>query len=122
VVVETGVFPFFKGFAMSQGKKGFYDVQKVFEGPHIGVGTVIFRSILDNVTGFKDPGKGFVGDTNDGVGFSIFKVDVVSGTVLFYQGVFQEQGFVFIGNHNGFYAGKMRKEGSRFNILGAIEI
>jgi hypothetical protein len=108
--------------AFSQGKKGLDKNKHGIQGLNIGKGAEIAGTVLHDITGSEKPGKCFVGNPYNRVGFSILQVDVIPGGVLFYQGVFQEQGFVFTGNNDRFDGSDMGQEGPGFYILVAAEI
>jgi len=63
--------------------------------PHVGIRTEIQRSVTNQVPGRKNPGEGFIFNTNPRVGLVIFESYIIPRTVLFNQVVFQQQGILF---------------------------
>lgn len=77
---------------------------------------------MNHLSCLEYPGIFFFCDSQHGVRFSVFKVDVVTGRVLFYKVVFQKESFVFVAGCYVFYAAGIADEEPGLNVLVPAEV
>ncbi len=108
VEARLGSRSYFPGSAFSQRVQSFYQIQIPFQMLDIWEWSVIGASIVDDLPRTEDPRVFFSGNPDDRIGFSVFQVDVVPGTMVLDEVVFKQQRLVLVGredivdgNHSG---------------------
>ena len=96
MVVEAGGIAFFKRFAPAHGVDAVERVDKGVERACVGVGAEIGRAVFEDAPRFDDARKIFVCDPQNGIGFAVFQIDVVTRIVFFNKIVFEQKGFIFV--------------------------
>ena len=96
MVVEAGGIAFFKRFAPAHGVDAVERVDKGVERARVGVGAEIGRAVFEDAPRFDDARKIFVRDPQNGIGFAVFQIDVVTRIVFFNKIVFEQKGFIFV--------------------------
>jgi hypothetical protein len=122
VKIHTGGFPLFQDAALPQRENFVDEFQHGIHRAHIGEGAEVAGAVFNNMPGPENTGEGLGGDTDHRIGFAVLEVDVVLGSMLLDQGVFQEQGLVLVGHHDGLNAPGMAYQGSGFDVLFAGKI
>lgn len=109
VILQTHlVFVPFDVLGRQQVGAGAYGIYRAYEFDygacqlHIGIGTVVFRAVVNDLAGEKHPWKRLVAHRNPRVGLVVFEQYVVAGLVLLDKTVFEVQG-IFFAAYNGVF-------------------
>lgn len=105
VIVEAGALFFATGPRFSAGDEGedFVEGLESFsDGVCVGIGAESFAEGFSGIAGVEDAGEGFFGDGDVGIGFIVPHADVVGGAVFFDEVAFEDEGFEFGVDDDGF--------------------
>jgi hypothetical protein len=80
------------------------------------VGAVVGGAVLAEAAGDEDAGELFGGDLDIGVGFVVAEEDVEAGFVLFDEGVFEGEGFLFVVDDDVVEVAGLGDEGAGFGV------
>ena len=77
---------------------------------------------MDYLSCLENPRIFFFCDSQHGIRLAVFKVDVVTGRVFFYEVVFKKKGLVFVAGCYVFDAAGIADEEPGLNVLVSAEV